>query len=65
MRTLMHVQPSYADFSMANVLDFSCSMPNSEALTGAVPKELMDLKKRVEELPGVKEWIAKRPKSVY
>lgn len=30
-----------------------------------IPQSLKDHRARVEALPGVKEWIAKRPKTEY
>jgi len=50
---------TYADFCVANMMGMYERFGGDPKLFSP---PLQDLRKRVEELPGVKEWIAKRPK---
>jgi hypothetical protein len=54
------IQLTYADFCVANMMGMYERFGGD---TNLFPPPLQDLRKRVEELPGVKEWIAKRPKT--
>jgi hypothetical protein len=52
------LQPTYADFAMANMIATLHGALHCSTMIGARAMGLEDLRKRVENLPGVKEYLA-------
>jgi len=60
---LVGVQPTWADFAIAELMDRCETCFDLFALKDYYPLHLHA--EKVQRLPGVKEWIDKRPRTVY
>ena len=59
-----HVQVTYADFAVALMAGEMISHAGLEAVVDKFPK-IRALQHAVENLPKIKEWIEKRPKTEF